>query len=174
MQHLAGFLTLGSGSVSGDYRRRPAGVDGGRLHDFPFASVLRNDSRGRTDDGANYIRNAVKATVDAYTGKISLYVFDPDDPIIQAYENLFPKLFQPASRHARRLAPARPLSGSAVSARRRRPTAPFTCAIRRCSTTRKTSGTSRTTCSASPAQPENVQPTYVVATLPGRKSRSFC
>ena len=49
------------------------------------------------DDGVNYIRNAVKATVDAYTGKITLYVFDPDDPIIQAYETLFPKLFQPAS-----------------------------------------------------------------------------
>src|SRR5580692_13132087 len=42
------------------------------------------------DDGANYIRNAVKATVDAYTGKMSLYVFDPSDPIIQAYEKLFP------------------------------------------------------------------------------------
>ena len=60
------------------------------------------------DEGANYIRNAVKATVDAYTGKISLYVFDPSDPIIQVYENLFPKLFQPAAempadlrRHAR-------------------------------------------------------------------------
>jgi uncharacterized protein len=60
------------------------------------------------DEGANYIRNAVKATVDAYTGKVSLYVFDPSDPIIQAYEKLFPKLFQPASempadlrRHAR-------------------------------------------------------------------------
>jgi uncharacterized membrane protein (UPF0182 family) len=49
------------------------------------------------DQGANYIRNAVKATVDAYTGKISLYVFDPGDPIIQSYETLFPKLFQPAS-----------------------------------------------------------------------------
>jgi len=49
------------------------------------------------DDGANYIRNAVKATVDAYTGKVSLYVFDPGDPIIQAYENLFPKLFLPAA-----------------------------------------------------------------------------
>ncbi len=42
------------------------------------------------------------------TGKISLYVFDPSDPIIQAYQHLFPKLFQPASempadlrRHAR-------------------------------------------------------------------------
>src|SRR5207248_9968629 len=60
------------------------------------------------DEGANYIRNAVKATVDAYTGKIFLYVFDPGDPIIQVFENVFPNLFRPASemppdlrRHAR-------------------------------------------------------------------------
>jgi uncharacterized membrane protein (UPF0182 family) len=46
--------------------------------------------------------------VDAYTGKMSLYVFDRGDPIIQVFENVFPKLFRPASemppdlrRHAR-------------------------------------------------------------------------
>lgn len=45
----------------------------------------------------NYMRNAVKATVDAYNGDTVLYVFDPDDPIIRAYWNLFPNLFQPAA-----------------------------------------------------------------------------
>ena len=45
----------------------------------------------------NYIRNAVKATVDAYDGTTKLYVFAPDDPIIRAYQHLFPDLFQPAS-----------------------------------------------------------------------------
>ncbi|MCU0229464.1 MAG: UPF0182 family protein [Bryobacterales bacterium] len=45
----------------------------------------------------NYIRNAVKATVDAYTGETILYVFQPDDPVIQAYWKLFPNLFRPAS-----------------------------------------------------------------------------
>jgi uncharacterized membrane protein (UPF0182 family) len=49
------------------------------------------------DEGANYTRNAVKATVDAYTGETSLYVFDPSDPIIQVFENVFPKLFRPES-----------------------------------------------------------------------------
>ncbi len=46
--------------------------------------------------------------MDAYTGKITLYIFDPSDPLIQSYQRLFPKLFQPASampadlrRHAR-------------------------------------------------------------------------
>lgn len=45
----------------------------------------------------NYMRNAVKATVDAYDGETHLYVFDEADPIIGAYRRLFPQLFQPAS-----------------------------------------------------------------------------
>jgi len=62
-----------------------------------------------TDMGSvNYIRNAVKATIDAYDGETHLYTFAPDDPIIGAYGNLFPDLFLPAAqmpadlrRHAR-------------------------------------------------------------------------
>ena len=46
----------------------------------------------------NYIRNAVKATVDAYDGETHLYIFAPDDPIITAYQRLFPDLFLPASQ----------------------------------------------------------------------------
>jgi uncharacterized membrane protein (UPF0182 family) len=45
----------------------------------------------------NYIRNSVKATVDAYDGTVHFYVFDPGDPLLQAYRNLFPNLFEPAS-----------------------------------------------------------------------------
>ncbi len=45
----------------------------------------------------NYVRNAVKATVDAYSGETRLYVFDPSDPIIRAYQKLFPALLLPAS-----------------------------------------------------------------------------
>lgn len=48
--------------------------------------------------GINYIRNSVKATVDAYDGETHLYVFDPSDPIIGAYRNLFPALFEDASK----------------------------------------------------------------------------
>ena len=43
------------------------------------------------------MRNSVKATVDAYTGEVNLYIFDPADPIIEAYRRLFPTLFRPAS-----------------------------------------------------------------------------
>jgi uncharacterized membrane protein (UPF0182 family) len=39
----------------------------------------------------------VKATVDAYDGETRLYIFDPDDPIVGAYQHLFPVLFRPAS-----------------------------------------------------------------------------
>ena len=42
----------------------------------------------------NYIRNSVKATIDAYDGTVHLYVFDPTDPLVQAYRNLFPDLFE--------------------------------------------------------------------------------
>jgi len=45
----------------------------------------------------NYIRNSVKATVDAYHGTMKLYVFDDTDPILRAYRGLFPLLFEPAA-----------------------------------------------------------------------------
>ena len=43
----------------------------------------------------NYIRNSVKITIDAYDGTMHFYVADPDDPIIRAYEGVFPTLFTP-------------------------------------------------------------------------------
>ena len=42
----------------------------------------------------NYIRNSVKATVDAYDGTLSFYIGDPEDPMIRAYSAVFPGLFQ--------------------------------------------------------------------------------
>jgi hypothetical protein len=43
----------------------------------------------------NYIRNSVKAVIDAYNGAVDFYVSAPDDPIIQAYGKIFPGLFKP-------------------------------------------------------------------------------
>ncbi|MFQ5902066.1 MAG: UPF0182 family protein [Candidatus Binatia bacterium] len=43
----------------------------------------------------NYIRNSVKAVVDAYHGTVSFYISNPDDPIIRAYSKIFPGLFKP-------------------------------------------------------------------------------
>ncbi len=43
----------------------------------------------------NYIRNSVKAVVDAYHGTIDYYVADPSDPMIATYQAIFPGLFKP-------------------------------------------------------------------------------
>ena len=48
-------------------------------------------------DVGNYIRNSVKATVNAYNGEVRFYISDPTDPLIQAYARLFPGVFQPLS-----------------------------------------------------------------------------
>ncbi len=42
----------------------------------------------------NYIRNSVKAVIDAYDGTVDMYVIDPDDPIIQTNQKIFPGLFK--------------------------------------------------------------------------------
>ena len=69
-------------------------VDGYMSSDaHPYSRALTiND-----EADVNYLRNSVKATVDAYTGEMNLYVFDPQDVLIQAYGRLFPQLFKPVS-----------------------------------------------------------------------------
>lgn len=66
-------------------------VDGYTSSDaHPYSARLNVPSFG---EGANYVRNSVKATVDAYNGETKLYRFEDQDPIIQAYSALFPDLF---------------------------------------------------------------------------------
>ncbi len=48
-------------------------------------------------DDINYIRNAVKATVDAYTGEVILYAWDETDPILTTWQKIFPTTIQPMS-----------------------------------------------------------------------------
>ena len=43
----------------------------------------------------NYIRNSVKATVDAYHGDVKFYIADPTDPLIRAWSRAFPGLLKP-------------------------------------------------------------------------------
>ncbi|WP_437640485.1 UPF0182 family protein [Sorangium sp. So ce854] len=45
---------------------------------------------------ANYVRNSVKAVVDAFDGSVRLYVFEPEDPIVQVYSRIFPGLLRPS------------------------------------------------------------------------------
>jgi uncharacterized membrane protein (UPF0182 family) len=57
------------------------------------------DSRGLPVANAevNYIRNSVKATVDAYTGKVRLYTWDDKDPVLKTWKKVFPGLVQDGS-----------------------------------------------------------------------------
>jgi uncharacterized protein len=79
------------------------------MNNFPYAqrnslSTLTSDSLSNNDktaqqpnDQINYVRNSVKATVDAYTGKVTLYAWDPTDPLLQTWMKVFPNLVQPRS-----------------------------------------------------------------------------
>jgi uncharacterized membrane protein (UPF0182 family) len=54
-----------------------------------------NDLRTLPTDEINYMRNAVKATVDAYDGTVTLYEWDESDPILKTWEKAFPGTVQP-------------------------------------------------------------------------------
>ena len=92
---IAPFLTLDPDpyiTVGDDGRLRWI-VDGFTSADtFPNA---RHYALGDTD--VNYIRNSVKIAVDAYDGTVTFYAMDVTDPVLAAYRNAFPQLFQPAS-----------------------------------------------------------------------------
>ena len=45
----------------------------------------------------NYIRNSVKATVDAYDGSVKLYAWDSEDPILKTWMKIFPNTVRPVS-----------------------------------------------------------------------------
>jgi uncharacterized protein len=47
------------------------------------------------DKQVSYIRNSVKATVDAYDGTVTLYAMDEKDPVLQAWEKVFPGTVKP-------------------------------------------------------------------------------
>jgi len=122
--------------------------------------------------GANYIRNAVKATVDAYTGKMTLYVFEEGDPILAAYRSLFPALFRPASempadvrRHARYPEVLFRTQAEAYRTFHMRDPQVFYNKEDLWEISRGLYGQS--------GRPEPMSPTYVVATLPGEKEPEF-
>ncbi len=58
---------------------------------YPYSEHYSTAAGGRF----NYVRNSVKAVTDAYDGTVEFYVADPDDPIIQAYQRIFPGMFKP-------------------------------------------------------------------------------
>ncbi|MEU4654440.1 UPF0182 family protein [Streptomyces sp. NPDC023723] len=58
-----------------------------------------NDNRAvvAQQNQVNYIRNSVKATVDAYTGDVKLYQWDTEDPVLKTWMKAFPDTVQPKS-----------------------------------------------------------------------------
>ncbi len=61
---------------------------------YPY-SERRNLILGNRAVTVNYVRNSVKAVVDAFDGDVTLYVIDDEDPIIRAWDQAFPGLLQP-------------------------------------------------------------------------------
>lgn len=53
---------------------------------YPYSEPYRG--------GINYIRNSVKAVVDAYDGTVEFYAADPGEPVLAAYERAFPGVFK--------------------------------------------------------------------------------
>ena len=85
-------------------------VDGYTTTDgFPYAArtslsqatndtLAQRQAQSRKPNGeVNYIRNSVKATVDAYTGAVHLYEWGPRDPVLATWMKAFPGIVQPES-----------------------------------------------------------------------------
>ncbi|RDI53315.1 UPF0182 family protein [Nocardia mexicana] len=78
------------------------------LDNFPYSqrtsldgvvedSIDQNTGRMLPRKEVSYIRNSVKATVDAYDGTVNLYESDPNDPVLKAWEGVFPNVVKPQS-----------------------------------------------------------------------------
>ncbi len=68
---------------------------------FPNAQAFDGSALGEKSGLAgitfNYLRNSVKIVMDAYDGTMTFYVADPADPLIRAWQGVFPTLFRPMS-----------------------------------------------------------------------------
>ena len=92
---LAPFLTYDSDPyiVIGDDGRLSWIMDAFTSSDsYPYSSHY-----ALGDTPINYLRNSAKVVIDAYDGTTTFYVFDPQDPIIMAYRQIFPALFKDAA-----------------------------------------------------------------------------
>jgi uncharacterized protein len=73
-------------------------INEGRL--FWIADAYTRSNRypySQSVDGFNYIRNSVKAVVDAYHGDVTLYIADERDPLIRTYAQIYPGILKPLS-----------------------------------------------------------------------------
>ncbi len=61
---------------------------------FPYSEPYLQNQNGSS---FNYINNSVKVVINAYNGDVSYYVINPNDPIVQTLQKIYPKLFKPFS-----------------------------------------------------------------------------
>ncbi|MFF1877553.1 UPF0182 family protein [Leifsonia sp. NPDC058230] len=108
VQKVAPYLTLDSQAYPTVVDGRVKWViDGYTTSDqFPYSHVgSLSDAIADTEtpkpayafDNINYIRNSVKATVDAYDGSVTLYAWDDTDPVLKTWEKIFPTTVKPMS-----------------------------------------------------------------------------
>jgi uncharacterized membrane protein (UPF0182 family) len=92
---LAPFLTFDQDPyiVVGDDGRLSWVMDAFTSSDsYPYSTHYSLDNQS-----INYMRNSVKAVVDAYDGTTTFYIFDNEDPILATYRQIFPSLFKDAA-----------------------------------------------------------------------------
>ena len=145
------------------------------MSSYPYSeqeslSTLTSDSLSATNktasqpnDQINYIRNSVKATVDAYTGKVTLYDWDSTDPVLKAWMKIFPNLVKPLSAMPADVKEHVRYPEDLFEVQRALIASPTTSTTRSRSTTAATSGRCRRTPMTPPA---NQPPYYVLAAPP--------
>ncbi len=75
------------------------------LNNYPYSQRVQFgeatsdslDNNAGPGEQVNYIRNSVKVTVDAYSGKVQLYEYDKQDPVLDAWQGIFPGMIKPKS-----------------------------------------------------------------------------
>lgn len=111
IEQVAPFLTLDSDPYPAIVNGRILWiVDGYTMsEDYPyserrsFGDMTRDTTTERLlaaqqpRDHINYIRNSVKATVDAYDGTVTLYAWDDKDPLLRTWQNAFDGVIKPKS-----------------------------------------------------------------------------
>jgi uncharacterized protein len=110
VEAVAPWLTTDTGAYPAIVNKRMVWIVDGytTLDNFPYSELTSLSSatadsnevglnRLPLDKQVNYIRNSVKATVDAYDGTVTLYAQDEKDPVLKAWESVFPGTVKPKS-----------------------------------------------------------------------------
>ncbi len=108
VQKVAPYLTLDSDSYPAVVDGRVVWIVDGYTTSaaYPYSKIQSlsgsiadtyTPAQGYALDDINYIRNSVKATVDAYSGEVTLYAWDDEDPILKTWQKVYPTTIKPVS-----------------------------------------------------------------------------